>query len=195
MLADEITRLKRAEAIAALDAGDAALAGDLATKLQAPVNLALSNAEGELLGRFVDWCAARSCRRCPAKQTTVASWILDADESDITPDQILATMAAISKMHFIHRLADPCSGPIVAAAVERVVPHRAPRSWKKDEQWGFWQIPIIARAGLERRERERDVYVRQCQNQIAELKSKLKTQDEPKAVEQKEQTNGEAESA
>jgi hypothetical protein len=184
MIAEEIQR----QEIARLDAGEKVLAAELATKLQVG-NIKIDDHEGQLLGGFIEWCQARSVRRCPAKPTTVAAFVLHQKEVGVKAEHILATLTVIEKHHDLHNIANPVRTAIVSTALERVVNEGRPRSFTKEESRDWWSLPPMIKAAIGRRERERETYLRRIQNELAELKKNQP--DAAKPVETaKEVTNG-----
>jgi hypothetical protein len=187
VLADEIEKIKQPELIAALDAGERRVAESLGGLIVAPE---LAPGDQQLLAPFVDWCARNSCRRCAAKPATVAAFVIHQRDSGVPPDHVVGTLAAIERLHDARRLANPVRTAIVSAVLsdERIIYDR-PRSWRKEEMRDWSSLPPMIKAAITRRERERENYLRNLQNELAELR-KLKP-DTAKPVEQKEViTNG-----
>src|SRR6516225_2959574 len=108
MLAAEIEAAKQRELIAALNAGDAKMAAEVATKL--PTQVELGDDVRSRLQLFAQWCGRHSVRACAAKPTTVAAWILD--HADLGADSIMETLAAIEALHNYHGLSLPTKSAI-----------------------------------------------------------------------------------
>ena len=185
MLAAEIEAIKRREQAAALDAGDAAIAAEVATKL--PVQVELGDDVRLRLQLFAQWCGRHSVRVCAAKPTTIAAWVLD--HGHLGADAIMAILTAIEALHFHYGLANPVKTPIVSRALEQHFQSEAPRSWKADERVLFATLPEAIKQVIARRERDRERELRSCQNRAADAERKLKEKTD-KAIEQKEQVNG-----
>jgi hypothetical protein len=188
MIAEEIRRQKQAEEIARLDNGERVLAAELATKLQVG-NIVLSDHEGQLLGSWIEWCQARSARRCPARPATVASYVLAQHDAGVKAEHILATLTVVEKHHDLHNIANPVRTAIVSTALEQVVNEGRPRSFTKEESRDWWSLPPMIKAAIGRRERERGTYLRRIQNELAQFK-KLQPDPAQPVVEHKEQVNG-----
>jgi hypothetical protein len=76
-------------------------------------------------------------------------------------------MAALSRWHHYYFLADPCSSIPVRTVLERRLTIHAPRSWRRDEQLIWAQLPPEIRATISRREHERETSIRRKHNQAA----------------------------
>jgi hypothetical protein len=182
MLAEEIRKAKEREIIAALDHGEALIAAEL--KLQAP-DVALTNDQGALLTAFVEWCAAKSVRRCPARPFTVAAHALHQKDAGVAPDRIIDTLVAIEALHNAYKLPNPCRTAIVDAALEQVLEIKPPRSWPDADKNLWATLPAQIRHRISTRETERDNGLRRSQNKLAEQLKALKPKDEAmKPVEQ-----------
>jgi hypothetical protein len=174
MLADDIAAAKRRAQIEEWDRGEAALATEVATKLQAP-KVVLSDGEGAPLTVFVDWCRARSVRYCPARPFVVAAFLLAQAEAGGNAEDLLAP---IRKLHASYGLADPTFAPIVGAALERVTTIKPPRSWPPEDKALFATLPAPIRLRIETRETQRDTELRRRQNEYAGMRERLKQQTE-----------------
>jgi hypothetical protein len=188
MLADDIATQKQRELIAALDAGERRVAQAIGDLIAAPE---LEPGDTELLAPWLEFCKHHSCRHAPAKSWVCAAYAIERHKRGIGGQQIISELRAISRLHFKFRLADPCSGPVIDAALEQIVPERPPRSWRKDEWSDWWSLPGTTKAAIKRRHDETETCIRKLQNELAAAKKRLQP-DEPKAVEQKEKeiTNG-----
>jgi hypothetical protein len=170
MLAAEIEAVKQRELIAALDAGDAKMAAEVATKL--PIQVELGEDVRLRLQLFAQWCERHSVRACAAKPTTIAQWVLD--HGHLGADAIMAILTATEVLHFHYGLANPVKTPIVSRALEQHFQSEAPRSWKADERVLFATLPEAIKQIIARRERDRERELRSCQNRAAEAERKLK---------------------
>ena len=98
----EIERQKQAAQIREWDAKEKALAARVTKTLQAKpgaivdVHAPLTSAESLKQQRFIEWCAAQGVRHCPAKPSTVATFILEHDRSH---GRMLDALAVITRMH------------------------------------------------------------------------------------------------
>jgi hypothetical protein len=187
MIADEIAKIRKAELIAALDAGEAAMAAEL-TKTIGPMQIELTDRVRMRLAEFVKWCGEYNVRACAAKPATVATWVLS--HGHLGADAVMDTLSAIEALHNYHGLSLPTKSAIVCRALEQVFKAEPPRSWKSEEKLLFAALPQDIQQIIGRRERDRERELRRLQNEVSELK-KLKT-DAAKPVEHKEKetTNG-----
>src|SRR6516225_358345 len=167
MLADEIQYAKRRELIAALDAGEAAVARSVADLCAAPE---FEPGDAELLAPWLEWCRDKSVRHAPAKPWCVAAYLLDRHKS-VAEQKLLDELAAINRLHDHWKLASPVTGP-VNAALERVLTE-APRSWRRAEKWAWFQLTPAVKAAVKRRHDETETCIRNLQNEIARLKKEL----------------------
>jgi hypothetical protein len=165
MLADDIAAQKQRQLVAALDEGERNLAQSLGDLIVAPD---LSPGDQELLKPWLTWCKDKSVRHAPAKPWCCAAYAIDRAKRGIDGQQIVSELRAISRLHFKFGLADPCSGPVIDAALGRIVPERPPRSWRKDEWSDWWSLPATIKAAIERREKERETAVRRLQNEVSD---------------------------
>jgi hypothetical protein len=185
MLADEIAKINRAEAIAALDAGEAAIAAEVA-KAIGPAQVELTDRVRIRLAEFAKWAADHSIRACAAKPTTVAAWVLD--HRHLGADAIMDMLAAIETLHNHHGLSLPTKSAIVCRALEEVFKAEPPRSWRQDEKLLFAALPQDIQQIIARRERDRERELRRAQNLAAELQKQLNP-DAAKPVEHKQKAS------
>ena len=178
MLAAEIEAAKQRELIAALDAGEKAVAESHAYLLIAPE---LDPGDVELLKPWLTWCRDKSVRNVPAKVWCVAAYVLDRHKQGAPESEIFDELGALERLHDKWRLPNPVTTAIVSAVLDTIIKDPAPRSWTKQEQEDWPLLPPTIKAAIARRERERDIKLRQLQNELADLKKQLKP-DEPKAV-------------
>jgi hypothetical protein len=142
-----------------------------------------------LLGPWLTFCKDRSVRHAPAKSWCCAAYAISRHKHGIDGQQIISELRAISRLHFKFRLADPCSGPVIDAALERIVPERPPRSWRKDEWSGWWSLPATIKAAIKRRHDETETKLRQLQNELALLKKSQSKPDGEAVIEKETSTN------
>jgi hypothetical protein len=180
MLADEIEKARQRQQIAALDSGESAFANFC-------VAAELARGDVELLKPWLAWCEEKSVRHAPAKPWVVAAFVLDRHQNGVALQSILDCLTAIERLHDHWRLANPVASLPVQEVLERIIDVPAPRSWTKDERRMFPLIPLPLREAVHRRDRDRELKIRQLQNEVADLKKQLKPDGE--AVEQKETTN------
>jgi hypothetical protein len=174
MLADEIEHAKQRELIAALNAGESAVAQSVADLCAAPE---FKPGDAELLQPWLEWCRDKSVRHAPAKPWAVAAYVLDRHKSGVAEQKILHELAGIQLLHDHWRLPSPVTTAAVNAALEQVVT-KAPRSWRRSEQWAWHQSPPAVKAAVSRRHGETETKIRQLQNEAAELKKQLEQKTE-----------------
>ena len=173
-LAVEIERAKQRAQAQLWDQNEAKLAAHLAPQLHPD----LDDEDRRHLAPFVQWTNSAAVRHCPAKPTTVATFVLVLWNSKVPEAEILAQVRAIARLHDHFGLPDPTS---TTAAVRYALGHvvkvgEAPRSWRKDEQAIFFSLPPEIQAVIARREQNRETHLRRGQNEIAELKKLLRLQ-------------------
>jgi hypothetical protein len=185
-LLTEIQKAKLREQLALLDAGEKALATELALVLPA-VQSELTPEQRELFQIFAAWCDQKACRKCPAKPWALAAFIIDQEKLGVPAERILATIQAIEAAHDQHGLANPTATAVVRAAMDRILTVDPPRSWPKEDKAAFAMLPAGIREAISRRELQRDRDLRRRQNELAEEKKRLTNGADTKPVEHKEQ--------
>jgi hypothetical protein len=174
---NEIERAKRLAEAAEFDRNEQALAKPIDDLCPPPE---LAPGDPELLQSWLAWCKESGVRHAPAKPWCVAVFILDRHKRGDIEQHIFDTLSAITRLHEKYKLSNPVTGP-AHMMLERIVSAPPPRSWTKEEQRDWPLLPPTIKAAIARRERERDIKLRQLQNELADLKKQLKP-DEPKAV-------------
>jgi hypothetical protein len=180
MIAEEIAKIRKAELIAALDAGEAAMAAEV-MKAIGPAQVELSDRVRSRLAEFAKWCGEYNVRACAAKPATVAMWVLS--HRHLGADAIMDMLASVEALHHYHGLSVPTKSAIVCRALEYLFKAEPPRSWKSEEKLLFAALPQDVQQIIGRRERDRERELRRAQNLAAELQKQLKPDGE--AVEQK----------
>jgi hypothetical protein len=181
-LSEQLEAAKRQAEVRKLDAGDQRVATDLATRIQLPVN-ELSADIRTRLDPFNKWAISKQARRCPAKAATCALFVLEQADLGMPPQQILAQLDAIEKLHDKWTLSNPVRTAIVRAALETIIKVDPPRSWPREDKVRFAQLDPDIRQIIETRERQRDVALRKLQNRQAngaETKSVIKPNEDTK---------------
>jgi hypothetical protein len=174
MLAEEIEKARLRDLVAAFEAGEAAVAQSVADLCVAPE---FEPGDAELLQPWLEWCRDKSVRHAPAKPACVAAYLLDRHKSGLAEQKLLDELAKIQLLHDHWGLPSPVTSALVSAALERVL-DKAPRSWRKDEKWAWFQLTPAVKAAVKRRHDETETYIRNQQNQIAELKKQLEQKTE-----------------
>jgi hypothetical protein len=140
----------------------------LAACFPAPAINLTEDAQAKLLP-FVQWCQERGVRACPAQPTTVAAFIQWNVDLGVVTEKILEALAAIEALHNCANAANPVATHLVGELLAKLIKIEAPRSWSKDEKSSFALLPPHIRAAISRRESDRDRYLRNRQNELAEL--------------------------
>jgi hypothetical protein len=179
MLAQEIERAKQRAQIEAFDRNEKIVAETLGDLCAAPE---LAPGDAELLAPWLTWCKEAEVRHAPAKPWCCAAFILDRQRHGADEQQIHAVLGAISRLHQKFGLADPVTGP-VHLALFRMFEIAPPRSWPKEDKALWATLPALARHRITIREAQRDKELRRIQSEHAELKKRLTTDAETKAVE------------
>jgi hypothetical protein len=154
----------------------------LAQQLAAPAAELDDDAQWHLVP-FIEWATNANVRYCPALPTTVGSYILAASASGIKEKQILATVAAIERLHDSVGLPSPCATTPARYAFSQVVKSEPPRSWTKEEKLMWATLPPEIRSVIARREHSREKETRRLQNEVAEMKRLSETAADQKPVE------------
>jgi hypothetical protein len=178
MLAAEIEAAKQRELVAALNAGEQAIAESLGDLLIAPE---LTPGDVELLKPWLAWCRDKSVRSVPAKVWCCAAYVLDRHNRGVPESQIFDELRAIERLHSKWRLPNPADGAICKAAIERITQTRPPRSWPAADKALFATLDPQIRHRIAEREQQRDTELRRIQNEHAE-KLKVKPNDAPKSA-------------
>ena len=186
----EIERQKRSEQAKAWDKAEAELAAEVAKKieqrfadsktkpslqlhLQAMADMNEMSHAMKL--RFVTYCERWGVRNLPAKPQTVSGFLLD---NNLSHEQALEALSIIAAMHDRHGLASPAHTTIVRAALELALQggpdDKPPRSWKKEEQIHWLQLPAEVRYAISRRERDRDKALMRWRDELGKAQTELK---------------------
>jgi hypothetical protein len=119
------------------------------------------------LDAFNKWAIARQARRCPAKPATVALFALEQADLGVPPQQILAQLDAIEKLHDKWTLPNPVRTAIAQAALETIIKVDPPRSWPREDKVRFAQLDPDIGQVIAEREALRDRALRKLQNEKA----------------------------
>jgi hypothetical protein len=157
-------------------------------KLTAGIPIPQLDADAELhLAAFNRFCSQHGVRNCPARPQVVAAFIRAEEKFGTPPETIVLILSAIQLLHDRHGLASPIASAVVRAELERVLKTEAPRSWPRAEQLMFASLPPEIRAVVAKRERDRERWLRNKMNELAELKRQL-TDGAAKPVTTQEET-------
>src|SRR5690349_12548057 len=94
-LAAEIENARRREQIAALDRNDANIS-ELATRALGGPDPARPN---EAVKPFIEWANRLGVRYCPARPTSVAAYVLQANSDGVSDLRLLEILAGIERLH------------------------------------------------------------------------------------------------
>jgi len=126
---------------------------------------------------FADWCTLNGVRPLPAAPADVARFISDIAALGMT--QIWPAVCEISRGHYVIGLADPTlSGP-VSAAIARIAPIAAPRSWPKAHKASFLRLPYDLQMYLSAHEAQRDTEMRRAHSELAKARQELEAIQQP----------------
>jgi hypothetical protein len=140
---------------------------------------------------FVRWAEEQRVPCCPAKPATVAAFIRWQADHKISAGKILETVSSIEALHDAAGVANPVATILVRGMLESMTDIKPPRSWTKDEKFSFAMLPVDIRAAIERRENDRETYLRNRQNKLAEETKRAKPDSADKPVKfEKEPTDG-----
>jgi hypothetical protein len=130
--------------------------------------MGLGEEQIKLFRGFTEWCKQYGVRSLPARPTTIAAY-LQTGVADC-----LAAAEAIRLAHQAQLLPCPIGTDCVRAVLSELLQDKPPRSWKSSEQLLWAELPPEIRAAVARREHERELVIRRCQNQAAAAKAELK---------------------
>lgn len=145
-------------------------------QITAEARPSLTERDLTLLGPFVEWCARKSVRHCPASPATVAVFVTEIAHQG--QEAILDTLEAIAALHDRHGLSNPTATVAVRLAVCAIAEMKPPRAWNKREKLLFGCLPPEIAHAVSRCERAREKGLRQAQNKLAEVRQKLKPEKE-----------------
>ena len=185
-----------------LEAAKAAALLETQLKSEAAIGLALprpaiSDTDRALLTEWLVWAKQRNVRHAPARPAVVAQFISELAHRG--EEHILASLGALAALHDYHGLANPCGTYAVREALAKIIKTEPPRSWPKAEKERFLTLPADIKSIIAKRESERELGMRNLQNQFAGVKRELaderkrKTSGAEKVADQtetKETTNG-----
>jgi hypothetical protein len=155
--------------IAAFEQNEAALASALTAGVG---RYALDETTKRTVAPFVEWCNRNVVRYCAAKPATVAAFVFEYHKIGASDDALMSVLEAIGKLHDAYQLANPVATDPVVRALDRTLKTEPPRSWPRDDKARFSQLPKAIQLVIERRERERDKWLRQTQAAAANEKKK-----------------------
>jgi hypothetical protein len=144
------------------------------------------------LAPFLEWCAAQKVRAVPCRPTSLAAYLQWEKDRNTPKENISATLAAVEQIHNAANYGNPIASPVVRI-VTAASTISAPRSWTRDEQQLFTELPIEIQAVVARREKNRETELRRAQNEAGELRRLFKTAADSKPVEvnnEQENENG-----
>jgi hypothetical protein len=150
------------------------------------------------LQSFKNFCLANAVPFLPARPATVCAYVITEISRDAKAASIRQMVAAIDVLHDNNGFAPPGASSLVRFALGKLKPVDPPRSWTKDEMAMFTTLPAEIQSVIHRRDKDREKYVRNEQNKLAQERKELKElkrhdSAETKPVElEKETINGEA---
>jgi hypothetical protein len=170
-LAEAIAHINARE----LDANEAALASCF------PPPPEVSPEARQHLIPFLQFCEAQRVRSLPARPASVAAFAQRQKDLGVPREKISAALSAIEALHNAASVGNPIATPVVriTTAASTIEP---PRSWARDEKQLFTELPVEIQAVVARRERDRETTLRRGQNELAELKKRLKVEAEIKSA-------------
>jgi hypothetical protein len=138
---------------------------------------------------FLQWAETQHVRPLPARPASVAAFICWQQDQRVPRQVIVEVLSAISALHVAAAVGDPVPAPIVSSTLGSSID--PPRSWKKEDKAFFATLPLYAQEIIATREQDREVHLRRCQNELAELKKRLPDgAAKPVTTTEKETING-----
>jgi hypothetical protein len=98
-------------------------------------------------------------------------------------EALAASLVAIAEMHDQHQLPNPTATACVRQAITSIFELKAPRSWAPAEKLLFADLPSEIQAVIGHRDLQRVKEMRRLQNELAELKRRQGSADEPAIIE------------
>jgi hypothetical protein len=132
---------------------------------------------------FKAWCEQKDITPFPARPPAVAYFILE--NADLGIKELLRIVKSISLVH--ESVADPTAGGAVPAALNKIAPIPAPRSWPKAEKVRFRDLPYETQKYLSGRDFEINREIQQAKRDAAQARKDLAAIQQPTQV-----TNGTA---
>jgi hypothetical protein len=114
-------------------------------------------------------------RPLPARPASVAAFAQWQKDLGVPREKISATLSAIEALHNAASLGNPIATPVVRTATSAST-IAAPRSWTKEEQQVFTELPVEIQVVVARREQNRETQLRRAQNEIAEYRKLMRLQ-------------------
>lgn len=129
---------------------------------------------------FVEWCRMRGVPAYPTQPRLLAQFI--ENNAKLGPDWAECVVNEIVAANLEVGLANPAATPAVIGALSALRAIDPPRSWPKDQWPHFAVLPLPTQRYLVERDTEVSKEVRRLQNQVADLKRKMREKEDGKAV-------------
>jgi hypothetical protein len=131
---------------------------------------------------WLEWADQQRVRSLPARPASVAAFLQHQRDRGVSKETISATLSAIEQLHTAANWGSPTASPVVRiiTAASTISP---PRSWTREEQQLFPELPIEIQVVVARREKNRETELRRAQNEAGELRRLIKTAADSKPVE------------
>jgi hypothetical protein len=145
-------------------------------KLATGIPIPQLDADAELhLAAFNRFCAQHGVRNCPTRPQVVAAFIRAEEKFGTPPETMALILSAIEALHIRHGMSNPLATPVCREQLERVLKTEAPRSWPRAEKLMFAALPPEIRAVIAKRERDRERWLRNKMNELAEELKRLRS--------------------
>ena len=156
---------------------------ELALRTTIAAHLDLPVIEGDRSGwpLFKAWCEQREITPYPARPASVAFYILE--NAGLGIGELLRIVKSISLVH--ESVADPTASGAVPAALNKIAPIAAPRSWPKAGKLRFFSLPYDLQVYVAAHEDQREKEIRRAHNEAADARKALAAIQQPT-----EATNG-----
>jgi hypothetical protein len=163
---------------------------ELALRTTVAAHLDLPPMEGDRSGwpLFKAWCEARDITPYPARPAAVAFLIIENGAMGI--DELLRIVTSISLIH--ETVADPTASGAVPAALNKIAPIVAPRSWPKEEKARFQQLPYNLQIYVAAHEDQREKEIRRAHTEAATARKALAAIEKPAKAQDDNQSHANA---
>jgi hypothetical protein len=150
---------------------------ELALRTTVAAHLDLPPMKGDRSGwpLFKAWCEARDIAPYPARPVAVAFFIIENGALGV--DELSRIVKSISLVH--ETVADPTASGAVPAALNKIAPIVAPRSWPKEEKARFQQLPYDLQIYVAAHEDQREKEIRRAHSEAATARKALAAIQKP----------------
>jgi hypothetical protein len=140
-----------------------------------------------LLHTYARWCSERGLCALPCPPAVVAYW-LQTEGKLWKHSRVELMLGAIQQAHFANGLANPIATPEVRFLLGELFPVELPR-WKAEDKGFFASLPIDVQRAILAREKQRDRWLRDHMEELADLRKRQSVAAETTAKPNEESKN------